>query len=276
MTDQIASFLSGVNAPVLSETGLVSEVALAGTALQFENIQNLRDLGGLRSRDGRRICTNRLFRSGNPGLASATDIERLQSLGIDVVIDFRAAEEKSEKEAGFANAFSWVALPVLEGSMSMNDLVPRLQAATRQDMDDLMLQVYRDFPIKHQTAFGRFMKEAETGRTLLYHCSAGKDRAGFATFLLLSALGVAPETILANYLESTHRNQRLIHGLLARLGALGISPEVAIPLLEVRADYLQASLQTIEQEWGSTTRFLSEALKVDVQSLQTHYLEEVS
>lgn len=136
-----------------------------------------------------------------------------------------------------------------------------------------MLQVYRDFPIKHRSAFSRFMKEAEAGRTLLYHCSTGKDRAGFATFLLLSALGVARETILANYLESNHWNQHLIHGLISRFGPLGISPEVAMPLLEVRAGYLEASIQTIEQEWGSTTRFLSEALAIDVQRLQAFYLE---
>jgi protein-tyrosine phosphatase len=227
----------------------------------------------LRSRDGRRVRANRLFRSANPGMASAADIERLRALKLDVVIDFRTPEEKSAQESGFTNAFNWVALPVLEGSMAMNELVPRLQGATRQEMDEFVLQLYRDFPIKHRAAFGQFMKEAEAGRTLMYHCSTGKDRAGFATFLLLSALDVAPDTILANYLESNHWNRRLIHGLLARLEPLGISPEVVMPLLEVRAGYLQASLQAIEQEWGSTARFLGEALAVDVQRLQAHYLE---
>lgn len=276
MTTQIASLLSGVTGPSLSEIGPTSEVALTGTALPLENVYNLRDLGGLRSRDGRRVRTNRLFRSGNPGMASAADMEWLQTLDLDVVIDFRAQEEKSAEESGFADAFNWLALPVLEGSMSMNELVPRLRASTRQDMDDFMLQVYRDFPVKHRAAFGEFMKETEKGRNLLYHCSTGKDRAGFATFLLLSALDVAPETILANYLESNHWNRRLIHGLQARLESLGISPEVAMPLLEVRAGYLQASLHTIEQEWGNTARFLSEALAVDVVRLQAHYLDEAN
>jgi protein-tyrosine phosphatase len=276
MTSQIASLLSEVTDQSPAETSLASEPALTTTALHFENIHNLRDLGGLRSRDGRRVRTNRLFRSGNPGMASAADIESLRTLGLDVVIDFRASEEKSAEESRFATAFNWIALPVLEGSMSMNELVPRLRTSTRQDMDDFMLQVYRDFPIKHRSAFSKFMKEAETGSTLLYHCSTGKDRAGFATFLLLSALDVEPETILANYLESNHWNRRLIQGLQTRLGSLGISPEVAMPLLEVRAGYLHASLQTIEQEWGSTARFLSEALEVNVQRLQAHYLDEAS
>ncbi|KXU94034.1 tyrosine protein phosphatase [Caballeronia megalochromosomata] len=244
--------------------------------MPFDNIHNLRDLAGLRSRDGRRVRTGRLFRSGNPGMASVADIARLRTLDLDDVIDFRSPEEKSAEERDFANAFNWVALPVLEGSMSMNELVPRLRNATRQEMDDFMLQVYRDFPIKHRPAFGNFMKKAEMGRALLYHCSTGKDRAGFATLLLLSALDVTPDAILANYLESNHCNRRLVQGLLARLEPLGISPEVAMPLLEVRSGYLQASLQTIEQEWGNTARFLNEALGVDVQRVRDHYLEEVN
>ncbi|WP_082073286.1 tyrosine-protein phosphatase [Pseudomonas sp. LFM046] len=275
MNSQITSLLSGVTDPAQSNTSLDSEFVLTGTALPLENVHNLRDLGGLRSRDGRRVRAGRLFRSGNPGLASVADIGLLRTLGLDDVIDFRSPEEKSPEEGGFADAFHWVALPVLEGTMSMKELVPRLQAATRQEMDDFMLRIYRDFPVKHQAVFGQFMKAAEAGRTLLYHCSTGKDRTGFATLLLLSAFDVAPDMILANYLESNHWNQRLIQGLLTRLASLDISPEVAMPLLEVRAGYLQASLQTIEQEWGTTARFLSEALSVDVQRLQAHYLEEV-
>ena len=63
-------------------------------------------------------------------------------------------------------------------SMSMSELLPRLRSARRQEMDDFVLQLYRDFPIKHQSAFGSFMKEAEAGRTLLYHCSTGKEGPG--------------------------------------------------------------------------------------------------
>jgi protein-tyrosine phosphatase len=274
MNSQIASLLSGVTGQEPAKTSPVSESILTGTALLLENVHNLRDLGGLRSRDGRRVRTGRLFRSGNPGMASLADIELLQTLGLEAVIDFRSSDEKSPEESRFADAFNWIALPVLEGSMSMNELMPRLKAATRPEMDDFMLQVYRDFPVKHQSAFGQFMKAAEKGHTLLFHCSTGKDRAGFATMLLLSALDVALDTILTNYLESNHWNQRLIQGLLTRLASLDIAPDVAMPMLEVRAGYLETSLQVIELEWGSTARFLSEALSVDMKCLQSHYLEK--
>lgn len=274
MAEEIAFLLSVAAPTALAQAEGVGTAALTGTALPLENIHNLRDLGGLQSRDGRRVRAGRLFRSANPGLASQADIARLQTLGLDRVIDFRAPQEKSAEEGGFADSFDWLALPVLEGSISFQELLPRLQGGTRQDMDDFMLQAYRDFPVRYQAAFAAFMKEAETGRTLLYHCSTGKDRTGFATLLLLSAFEVPAELILANYLESNHWNQRLIQGLLARLAPLGIAAEVAMPLLEVRAGYLEASLQTIEQEWGSTADFLRKALSVDVERLQANYLEE--
>jgi protein-tyrosine phosphatase len=94
--------------------------------------------------------------------------------------------------------------------------------------------------------------------------------------LLLSALVVEPEAIMANYLESNLHNQRLIRGLLARLETLGVQPDVAMPMLEVRAGYLEAALQSIEHEWGDTSRFLREALGIDLQRVQSHYLEEAS
>jgi protein-tyrosine phosphatase len=275
MASQISSLLSSVTPDEVPSGEKSFEPSSSSALLRFDNIHNLRDLGGLRGHDGRRLSAGRLFRSGNPGMASPNDIDRLRTLGLDAVIDFRSPEEKSAEESGFGAAFNWVPLPVLEGSMNMAELVPRLKSATRQEMDDFMLQAYRDFPVKHQSAFGSFMEEAEAGRTLLYHCSTGKDRAGFATLLLLSALDVDADTIMANYMESNHRNRRLVQGLLLRLDTLGISPDVAMPLLEVRPGYLQASLQTICQEWGSTAKFLNEALGVDVEQLQAHYLEKV-
>lgn len=276
MSSQISSLLSSVTSCEDPDRKQPLDEGSPVAPLRFDSIHNLRDLGGLHGHGGRRIRAGRLFRSGNPGMASSDDIDRLRTLGLDVVIDFRSPEEKSDEECAFGAVFNWLPLPVLEGSMSMAELVPRLRSTTPQEMDDFMLQVYRDFPLKHQSVFGRFMKAAEAGLTLLYHCSTGKDRAGFATLLLLSALDVAPETILANYMESNHRNQRLVRGLLARLDSLGIAHDVAMPLLEVRPGYLQASLQIIQQEWGSIARFLSEALSVDVEKLRAHYLESIN
>ncbi|WP_439671309.1 Protein tyrosine/serine phosphatase Oca4 [Cupriavidus necator] len=240
--------------------------------LAFDTISNARDLGGLAGAGGRRVRQGRLYRSGNPALASAADLERLQTLGLDMVVDFRSPGEKSPEEAAFGQRFHWVAAPVLEGSMAMDVLMPRLRASTPAQMDAFMLEVYGDFPVRYREAFAGFMRTAQGGKTLLFHCTAGKDRTGFAALLLLAALGVAQDDILANYLESNQRNAQFNQTALARMAGLGVAPAVMTPLLEVRASYLDASMQAIDAGWGSVDNYLRDALEVDVAQLRGHYL----
>ncbi|WP_439684602.1 Putative tyrosine-protein phosphatase [Cupriavidus oxalaticus] len=254
--------------------GPATDGTVGNAALAFDTISNARDLGGLRGAAGRRVRSGRLYRSGNPALASAADLDRLHALDLDMVVDFRSAGEKSPDEAGFGERFNWVAVPVLDGSMAMDVLMPRLRASTPAQIDGFMLEVYRDFPVRYRDAFGGFMQTAQAGKTLLFHCTAGKDRTGFASLLLLSALGVAQDDILANYLESNQRNARFNETALARMAQLGVSAEAMMPLLEVRASYLDASLQAIEQGWGSVDNYLGDALAVDVAQLRAHYLED--
>lgn len=241
--------------------------------LNLETVANARDLGGLAGLAGRRVRRNRLYRSANPALASAADLDKLHALHLDVVVDFRSPGEKSPAEAAFGERFPWLAVPVLDGSMAMDVLMPRLRESTPAQMHAFMLDVYRDFPGRYGDAFGAFLRHAEAGKTLYYHCTAGKDRTGFASLLLLSALGVSQDDILANYLESNHWNRRFNDEVLTRMAPVGIAPEVMKPLLDVRQEYLEASMDSIAQAYGSVDRFLADGLGIDVDRLRGHYLE---
>ncbi len=246
----------------------------ARPSLGLETIPNARDLGGLAGLSGRRVRSGKLYRSANPALASAADLDRLHSLDLDIVVDFRSPGEKSPAEAAFGERFHWLAVPVLEGSMAMDVLVPRLRASTPTQMHDFMLDVYRDFPVRYREAFGAFLRHAEAGRTVFYHCTAGKDRTGFASLLLLSALGVSQDEIVANYLESNHWNRRLNEDVMARVAPIGVDADVITPLLEVRPEYLEASMDAIAQAYGSVEQFLADDLRIDVGQLRGHYLED--
>lgn len=242
--------------------------------LMLENVHNARDLGGLTGADGRRVRMGKLFRSGNPGRASAADLDALAALGLEAVIDFRAEPEKAQDDAHFGQRFHWIASPVLDGNMAMAVLLPRLREATQAFSTTMMVEIYREFPSRYQQPFGGFLQTAMTGKTLLFHCTAGKDRTGFASLLLLSALGVAHEDILSNYLESNHWNARFFQQILAQSTERGVSEEVMMPLLEVAPDYLDASVQAIEQEFGGMDRYLRDVLNVDAHVLRRHYLED--
>lgn len=256
------------------QAGEAGAKPVQGAALPLDNVVNLRDLGGLATRDGRRVRAGKLFRSGNPACASAADLALLRALRLDLVIDFRSSGEKSPQERAFGEAFRWVATPVLEGSMSMAELMPRMLGGSPAQMEAFMLAVYGDFPRKYQAAFGGFLKAAEAGGNLLYHCTAGKDRTGFASLLLLAGLGVDADAIMANYLASNHWNRDFNARMSARAAEGGVDPEVMRPLLEVKAAYLEASLHAIERDYGGMPAYLADVLAVDVRRLREAYLAE--
>ncbi|WJF90754.1 tyrosine-protein phosphatase [Paraburkholderia bonniea] len=250
----------------------MAETAGYNQSLPFDNIVNLRDLGGLPAANGRTIQSGRLYRSANPGLASAADITHLKMLELDVVVDFRAPGERSSSEAAFAAAFSWRQEPVLVGNLSPAQLLPTLKNFSLNDASTMMSGIYRAFPLDYQAQFKALLTLAEQNRTMLYHCTAGKDRTGFATALLLSALGVERELIVENYLASNLWCAVVSPEMAARIAEAGLDPAVLGCLLSVREDYLDTAFSIIERQYGGMERYLRETLKVDVEALRRNYL----
>jgi protein-tyrosine phosphatase len=269
----------------VSRVSLLAAACLVGAAtaqasapdtdhyIPMQHVQNLRDLGGLVTQDGRRIAPGRLYRSANPALGTPEDFARIASLHLDVIVDFRAASEKTPAEHAFAAQFPWQADPILAGDLSPGAVVPLLKRSTPAQMHQFMVDLYRQFPSEYQEQFGRFMKLAESDRTLLYHCTAGKDRTGFATVLLLSALGVDRATVMANYLESNRYNAAGNAQVETQLQKIGVSPEVAKPVLVVDPDYIGASMEVIDQRYGGMEHYLTDVLHVDVEKIRRNYLE---
>ncbi|MFM0549343.1 tyrosine-protein phosphatase [Paraburkholderia sediminicola] len=240
--------------------------------IPLEKVQNTRDLGGIKTLDNRRITSNRLYRSGNPSSASAADIANLKAMHLDVIIDFRSASEKKPAEQAFAAQFPWQADPVLAGNLAPESIIPMLKQSTPAQMRTFMISLYRQFPEKYQPQFTRFLKLAEDNRTILYHCTAGKDRTGFATVLLLSALGVDRATTIANYLESNHYNAAANAQATAQLQKIGVAPDVLAPLLAVDPDYIGAAMQVIDQQYGGMQHYLVDILHVNVGKIRANYL----
>jgi len=240
--------------------------------IPFERVQNTRDLGGLIGEDGRPILPGRLYRSGNPAFATPADVARLQALHLDIVLDFRADSEKTPAEQAFATQFPWQADPVLAGNLSPAAIVPILLRSTPAQMHQFMVDLYREFPVAYQAQFTRFLKLAENDQTMLYHCTAGKDRTGFATVLLLSALGVDRATVIANYLESNRYNAAGNAQAIAQLHKIGVAPEVAEPLLAVDPDYIGAAMEVIDQRYGGMQHYLVDVLHIDIERIRRNYL----
>jgi protein-tyrosine phosphatase len=239
--------------------------------VSFERIANFRDLGGHTTRDGARVRRDRLFRSGHLGHASDADIEQLAALGIQRVFDFRTmADIDSDGADRLPGGVRHHRLPMPDPAAA-DDLRNIIQSTEPDQikalfgngraaamMVDHAAVLVRD----RREAYAEFLTELARPESLpaLFHCSAGKDRAGWAGTLVLLALGVDEDQVVEQYLLS---NQNL-DGIRKRLqsGWDTSWAEYLRPFLEVRREYIESSFAAVREDWGSFDRYLAEGLAI--------------
>jgi protein-tyrosine phosphatase len=246
---------------------------------ELSGVRNFRDVGGLPTADGRRVSPGRLFRSGHLAHATETDAEFLASLGLHTVFDFRnaadhAVEGPDVELPGVRNVNIPLSDPadgkafwgiVREGGLAqLRDLLGEGRAAER------MSRSYRVMVLKRTAEHGRVVRAlAEDSVPALLHCAAGKDRAGLSVAVVLLALEVEREAILADYLESNapHRRYRLQRGGASPEDRSAEVTELISPLFEARPEYLTAAFDTIDEHWGGPERYLAEGLGLPSETL---------
>lgn len=182
---------------VLGEGGRA--LRAAERLLPLEGGRNFRDLGGYAAADGRRVRWGRLYRSGVMTGLTAGDLSYLSALGIESVCDLREARERQAEPS----PFSGLGAPDISAfgyEMDLASLRPLLAAQTREEAVAAFADGYvhmLSLLSEHFTDMFRRMVEGET--PLAINCSAGKDRTGVASALLLSVLGVSRESVIADY-----------------------------------------------------------------------------
>lgn len=172
----------------------------------FEGCSNLRDLGGYRANDGRRVRFGRVFRSASLAGLTDADLTAFTATGIRTVCDLRGENEaaRAPSRLPVADAPEVVRVPIEPRiGASLRDLLAR-EEATGEDVHDLLRTAYAAYATDHlpryRALFDLLLREERL--PLLFHCSAGKDRTGFGAALLLTALGVPRETVIADYLAT--------------------------------------------------------------------------
>ncbi len=212
--------------------------------LPVEGCVNFRDLGGYRVADGRRVRWRRLFRAD--GLSRLTDADRshLRDLDLTTVIDLRTRDEVEQR-----GSFPVDALPVAYYSLPLTDVLPSPEELPSWSEASFVASRSADM-LSGGTAVLRRSIEilADPGALpAVFHCSAGKDRTGILSALILAFLGVPDEVIAEDYaLSGPAMNE-----LLARLKAE--HAEVADMVEQFAPAVIHAAPETMEQ-------FLSEVL----------------
>ncbi|HEY6740657.1 MAG TPA: tyrosine-protein phosphatase [Actinopolymorphaceae bacterium] len=258
--------------------------------LALDGAPNSRDLGGLPTTDGRVVRNGVALRAESLVSLTDADLDTLRRMGIRTVVDFRGASEIAVSGVGRLPDVDGAApnrlqLPVFEPGHDIYTALALLvrgtdPAVVEREFGDgkaerLMLECYRWF-VRDPGArlpFARTLRllASRTDSPLLFHCTAGKDRTGWMAVVLLTALGVEPEAVVADYLRSND------HQVFDLEDPDGLDPRLVRPFLEVRPDYLSAAFDQIERDFGDFGGFLERGLGVDaatLERLRTHLLTE--
>jgi protein-tyrosine phosphatase len=224
---------------------------------------NFRDLGGYTAADGRTVKHGAVFRSAHLGTLTDTDRAALAKLGVRTIVDLRGVNEAAETPHRVDGVGCRIVGAHIEpgvgekirGAVADGSANPHL-------MMQFLTDHYRDYPRRCAPGFRTLFATLTDGvhRPLVFHCTAGKDRTGFASALLLTLLGVPWETVMEDYL----RTNDLWTGHVGRYPEMDIDTRAAI--VEARTPYLEAAFDVVRADYGSPEAFAEKALDIDARA----------
>jgi|SRR5665213_45287 len=237
--------------------------------LNLAGASNFRDLGGYSAKDGRTVRWRQIFRSNHLGHVTEADIAVLRSLGVRSAFDFRGVEERTQAMCAVAE-IAVHSLPI-EPSVTA-ELRSRLASGapvSPADALEVMRDSYRNYVRLntwcYRDLFGHLLEDSAP---LVIHCTAGKDRTGFACALILHALGAPADVIAQDYLLTNSFYRRPTTG--------DLPDDLRQVLGSVESSFLAAAFDTISADYGGLESYFSEGLGLGVRErarLEARYLE---
>ena len=240
-------------------------------SLHLAGASNFRDLGGYRTADGQQVRWRTLFRSDHLADLTAPDVAAFGALGITRAFDFRGEGER-QAAAYRLDGVRLHPLPieptVVQG---MQGILAAGEPLTAARTVELMCLTHRNFVRHNAPRFAElFAQLLRSSEPLVFHCTAGKDRTGYAAALILLALGVPRATVMRDYLLTNELYR------MPRAGDPRLSREVLQVLWRVQAEYLHTALQAVDEDFGGLPAYLSQQLGLDPaarEQLQRTYLQ---
>jgi len=191
--------------------------------------------------------------------------------GVLRVCDLRGVNERAAAPCALQNV-TVHSLPIEPTIVQkLADLIAAGHRLSPADVVALMQETYRGFVRGNTQRFAQlFSHLLESNQPTVFHCTAGKDRTGFAAALILRSLGVSPQDAMRDYLFT---NERLKPEPDSRHG---LAPEVVSVLWRVRPEYLEAAFEAVDQDYGSLEAYMREGLglrEAQRERLRSLYLE---
>jgi protein-tyrosine phosphatase len=254
-------------------------IHVAERLVPLQRGSNFRDIGGYVGAGGKHVRWGMLYRSGGSPQLNDSDTAKVASLMLKHLVDLRSSEERVLAPTRIFG------VPYTAVGYSMSTMIK--SGGGRNGVD-----TYRNFPLFLAPQLRIIFAQMLGGQTpLAYNCSAGQDRTGFATAMILSALGVSRETIIADYhLSTKYRRPEFEMPMIdaaahpgdaaaQMFAAYQQNPAWRTPTPLQDADgrpFLAGAFAEIETKWGSVDAYLEKEIGVsaaDLKRLRRLYLE---
>lgn len=258
---------------------------------KLDTVKNARSLSGIKTKNLE--VNNLLFRSGRLDNLTTKDVETLERFNIKTVVDLRTITEQKERPDVLPVSIVHIPNPVLnEETMGITrddksriDIITLIKEEAvdseyaKRYMENTYLCLVKDeFALTAYKHLFDILLYSDGG--VLWHCSAGKDRAGVASMYVLLALGASKEDIIANYLETNalleEENSFVIENVMNRHGEF-IANQIK-DIFYCDSDYIEMIFSYIENNYSSMDQFLEVALgltKAKLDILQRKYCRKV-
>lgn len=250
----------------------------AARIVPLSGATNFRDLGGYATADGRHVRWGQIYRSNSLNGLTADDYKIVRGLGVRLVCDLRTDQERKDEPTlwqGPPPEFLNSPKAVLETNMrALFGDGPLTGEAVRANF----VKFYADMPQAYAGEYKAMFRRLIDGQTpMIMHCTAGKDRTGVGSALVLSALGVPRPTVVADYamsaplLAKAPREPTGANAMFAKL-----PPDVMAALGASDPVYIESALNALDAKYGSVEGYLTKELGLsaaDLATLRRRYLE---
>lgn len=253
--------------------------------LPLDGAKNFRDLGGYRTFDGHYVRWGLVYRSNHLVNLTAKDLKYLNSLGIRLICDVRSDGERARAPDHWVGSTpELLTVPIgsnLITSPTAEDLKRRIAAINGQANDSVRAYEYAT---TYAGQYAKILQRLASGDLpAVEHCTAGKDRTGVFSAILLTALGVPREVVIQDYLLS---NQYLLGPDAIENTAADLQRAFGLPdaldiatvrrIMTSKPETLEGALDQIEKKYGSFENYLRDALHLsdlDLAGLRRRLLE---
>ncbi|MEU6882722.1 tyrosine-protein phosphatase [Streptomyces sp. NPDC046712] len=247
-------------------------------AIPATSVANLRDLGTLPLGEGRSVRAGRVFRSAQLDRFDPAE-PVVAALGIRTVVDFRTEHERVDRPDRLPPGGRLLIADVLADHLATSGLPPAAMlkklltdpALAEEYLgggraQDAFRRTYRAFVSTDsaRASYRAFLEELGDPHAgpLLFHCTAGKDRTGWAATIVLSLLGADEKTVMAEFLSVNPGVRQAFAPMIEGFTAQGGDPELALALIGVVPAYLEAGLDEVAVRHGSMEKYVREGLGV--------------